>query len=89
MTVDGVEIDSVNGAMDRSRWPANRLVHVTEYGEAMALLQGSLRQRRVRVWLSTERSGVSDARSGGTASTWCSIYLVFELPGVPDAASAP
>ena len=50
MTVDGVEVDSVNGAMDRSRWPANRLVHVTEYGEAMALLQGSLRQRRVRAW---------------------------------------
>ena len=45
-----MEVDSVNGAMDRSRWLANRLVHVTEYGEAMALLQGSLRQRRVRVW---------------------------------------
>ena len=50
MVVDGLAVDSVNGAMDRSRWPANRLVHVTEYGEAMALLQGSARQRRARVW---------------------------------------
>ena len=50
MWVDGVCVDSVNGAMDRSRWPANKLMRVGEFAEAMAILQGARRQRRVRVW---------------------------------------
>ena len=50
MVVDGVEVDAVNSAMDRSEWPANRLVRVTEYAEAVAILQGAARRRRVRVW---------------------------------------
>ena len=50
MTAAGVAIDSVNGAMDRSEWPANRLVRVTEYAEASEILQGGGRRRRVRLW---------------------------------------
>jgi hypothetical protein len=38
MVVDGVVVSSVNGAMDRSHWAANKLVRVSEYGEALAIL---------------------------------------------------
>ena len=37
---DGSTIDSVNDGIDRSSWPANRLVRVSEYAEAAAGLQG-------------------------------------------------
>lgn len=43
-------VDSVNGAMDRSGWPPNRLLRVGEFAEAMAIMRGARRQRRVRVW---------------------------------------
>ena len=33
-------VDSVNDGMDRSVWPPNRLVRVSEYTEAVAILQG-------------------------------------------------
>ena len=44
-------VDSVNGGMDRSEWPYNRLVRVSEYAEALAVLQGGgAQRRRVRAW---------------------------------------
>ena len=43
-------VDSVNGAMDRSGWPPNRLLRVGEFAEAMAMFQGAQRQRRARMW---------------------------------------
>jgi hypothetical protein len=52
MEAGGMPVDSVNGAMDRSGWPANRLVRVSEYAEAVAVLQGQVEPggRRVRAW---------------------------------------
>ena len=41
MIEGGVEVDAVNQAMDRSAWPANRMMRVTELGEAAAILQSS------------------------------------------------
>jgi hypothetical protein len=41
-------VDSVNGAMRRDAWPANRLVRVTEVSEALAILLSSGAQ--VRAW---------------------------------------
>ena len=41
MIEGGVEVDAVNQAMDRSEWPANRMMRVTELGEAAAILQSS------------------------------------------------
>ena len=54
MVVDGVEVDAVNQAMDRSAWPANRMMRVTELAEAAAILQSSgvsVGQERRRVKL--------------------------------------
>jgi len=50
MWADGVCVDSVNDAMDRSAWPANPLMRVGQFAEAMGILQGARRQRRVRHW---------------------------------------
>jgi hypothetical protein len=52
MEAGGLPVDSVNGAMDRSAWPANRLVRVAEFAEAVAVLQGEMGGggRRVRTW---------------------------------------
>lgn len=44
------DVDSVNAAMDRSAWPANRLLRVREFAEAMAIMTGAQRERRVRAW---------------------------------------
>ena len=41
MIEGGVEVDAMNQAMDRSAWPANRMMRVTELGEAAAILQSS------------------------------------------------
>jgi hypothetical protein len=44
-------VDAVNTAMDRSGWPQNRMMRVSEFGEAAALLRGPRdRPRRSRVW---------------------------------------
>jgi hypothetical protein len=43
-------VDSVNGGMDRSQWPVNRLVTVRQFAEALAMYQGARRQRRTRAW---------------------------------------
>jgi hypothetical protein len=51
LEVDGVCIDAVNSAMDRSAWPTNRLLRVHEFAEAAAVLQGPRgAHRRVRLW---------------------------------------
>jgi hypothetical protein len=51
MEVEGTSVDAVNSAMDRSAWPANRLLKVHEFAEAAAILQGKRgHHRRVRVW---------------------------------------
>lgn len=51
MMADGEgEVDSVNAAMDRSKWPHNRLLRVVQYTEALAILAGAEQQRRVRAW---------------------------------------
>jgi hypothetical protein len=51
MEVDGVSVDAVNWAMERSAWPANRLLKVHEFAEAAAVLQGTRgSHRRVRLW---------------------------------------
>ena len=50
MWAGGEAVDSVNGSMDRSAWPANRLVKVREYAEAAGIMQGLAQQRRVRLW---------------------------------------
>ena len=36
-----MEVDAVNQAMDRSAWPANRMMRVAELAEAAAILQSS------------------------------------------------
>ena len=41
MVWEGIEVDAVNQAMDRSAWPANRVMRVTELAEAAAILQSS------------------------------------------------
>ena len=41
MMEGGVEVDAINRAMDRSAWPANRMMSVTELTEAAAILQSS------------------------------------------------
>ena len=47
----GGAVDSVNDGMDRSRWPANRLVRAHEYAEAAAIHRGpTASPRRSRVW---------------------------------------
>ena len=46
----GGEVDSVNAAMDRSRWPENPLVRVRQVAEAAAILHGGGDGRRVRLW---------------------------------------
>jgi hypothetical protein len=55
MVVDGVEVDAVNSSMDRSAWPVNRMMRVTEFAEAAAILQSSgvsvgKPKRRVKLW---------------------------------------
>ena len=50
MWAGGAAVDSVNGGMDRSAWPANRLVRVREYAEAAGIMQGATQQRRTRLW---------------------------------------
>jgi len=50
MCDDGGPVDSVNDGMDRSAWPANRLLRVQQFAEAVAMFQGARRQRRARVW---------------------------------------
>ena len=50
MWAGGAAVDSVNGGMDRSAWPANRLVRVRECAEAAGIMQGSAQQRRTRLW---------------------------------------
>ena len=51
MHAAGAEVDSVNGGMDRSRWPSNRLMRVHEFTEAMGIFQGTAsRRRRTRAW---------------------------------------
>lgn len=40
LAASGDAVDSVNDGIDRSAWPANRLVRVSEYAEAAAQLQG-------------------------------------------------
>ena len=50
MRDEGGEIDSVNGAMDRSDWPENKLMRVTQYAEALAILAGAEQRRRTRAW---------------------------------------
>ena len=51
---DGGYVESVNGSMDRGDWPANRLVRVTQLGEALSILQSS--GVRVRAWTANCRS---------------------------------
>ena len=41
MIEGGAEVDAVNQAMDRSAWPANRMMRVIELGEAAPILQSS------------------------------------------------
>ena len=41
MRTAGGWVESVNDAMDRSAWPAERLMRVREYAEAAAILRGS------------------------------------------------
>ena len=44
-----VEVDAVNQAMDRSAWPANRMMRVTELAEAAAILQSlGVREEGIR-----------------------------------------
>ena len=38
MIEGGIEVDVVNQAMDRSAWPANRMMRVIELAEAAAIL---------------------------------------------------
>ena len=47
----GAPVDSVNGAMNRSGWPANRMVTVGEFADAVGIMSGGGREgRRVRMW---------------------------------------
>jgi hypothetical protein len=49
----GGYVDSVNGAMDRSQWPAERMLRVAEVADAAAVLTGggpAAERRRVRLW---------------------------------------
>ena len=41
MIEGGIEVDAVKQAMDRSDWPPNRIMRVTELAEAAAILQSS------------------------------------------------
>ena len=50
MWAGGEMVDSVNGSMDRSAWPSNRLVRVREYAEAAGAMQGAAQQRSTRLW---------------------------------------
>ena len=50
MWAGGASVDSVNDGMDRSAWPANRLVRVREFAEAAGIMQGAEQQRRTRLW---------------------------------------
>ena len=46
-------VDSVNAAMDRASWPANRMVRAWEFAEAASILRGGAgarAPRRVRLW---------------------------------------
>ena len=49
MEAGGRPVDAVNAAMDRSRWPANRLVRVREVAEAAGIMHGD-GVRRARLW---------------------------------------
>ena len=49
MEAGGRPVDAVNAAMDRSRWPANRLVRVREVAEAAGIMHGD-GARRARLW---------------------------------------
>ena len=40
LVVNGRPVDAVNYAMDRSKWPANRLVRVREVAEACGIMRG-------------------------------------------------
>ena len=37
MMEGGIEVDAVNQAMDRSAWPANQMMRMTELAEAAAM----------------------------------------------------
>ena len=53
MWAGGCAVDSVNGGMDRSEWPATHMVRIGEYAEALAVMQGGspgAPERRVRAW---------------------------------------
>ena len=50
MWAGGAAVDSVNDGMDRSAWPANRLVRVREFAEAAGIMQGAEQQRQTRLW---------------------------------------
>ena len=49
MWAGGTSVDSVNDGMDRSAWPANRLVRVRELAEAAGIMQGAEQQRATLV----------------------------------------
>ena len=53
-------------ALDRSEWPATHMVRISEYAEALAVMQGGLPgmpERRVRAWsLGILQSGGAPAR---------------------------
>ena len=51
---EGGFVESVNGAMCRDEWPANRLVRVSQLGEAIAILQSS--GAPVKAWSADCRS---------------------------------
>ena len=62
MEAAGAPVDSVNGAMDRSAWPANRLFRVHEFAEAAAIL---LMQS---IGLDPARFGAHSLRIGGATA---------------------
>ena len=53
MVEGGVDVGSVNDGIDQSQWPANPLVSVATFAEAVAIMQGGVggeAGRRVAVW---------------------------------------
>ena len=71
-------VDSVNGAMDRSRWPECPLVRVSEYAEAADILRGGEDvARRPRLW-SMDCSAYYRAVGRQTSELWRNAIF---LPG--------
>jgi hypothetical protein len=87
MMAGGLPVDAVNAAMDRSRWPVNRMMRVTELAEAGAILQSSCEQ-------AASGGGVAVGAAAGRSSSWSAAdaELADVVPGAAVAgrgAAAP